>query len=292
VASGWTFRGGWAVLVALAVTSVAWAQRPNAPARKNAPAPKSEQAERDFSQLPTFQVVRVLDANSLVVMVNGEMQTVRLIGVETPLAASGISKLARTRLSKESAQYLNTLLQGKAIYVEQEPGQPQMDDNGRALAYVYRAPDGLLVNQDMIAQGHGKASPQRNYSMFDAFQGEEQQAKAGKLGIWADPAAPEPETFLVLQGSKKYHRQGCRLVTKGATAITQADVKAKKLEPCLVCKPDQPVAAKAKAAAKTTTQQVRKKRQYQSQAEQRRLLDENVGPFIPAPGDGGGTLPY
>jgi micrococcal nuclease len=308
VTSGRTLRGGCAVLVALGVTTAAWAQQPKMPkagaGTALAPDAKGKQRSgRDFSQLPKYQVVRVVDGGSMAVMIDGQAQTVRLIGVENTPAVPGAGKDARDRVGKQAAQYMTEQLQNKAVYLEPEkPGQTQTDTAGRVLAYVYRAPDGLFVNQELIAQGHARATAKNDFRLFDAFQAEEQKAKAGKLGVWAGAATESAtaataktkdddsssETFYYVRGSKKYHREGCRVAGRGASALTLADVKAKKLEPCAVCKPDQP--AQAKATTTTAAPKGRTKKRFQSQADQRRMLDNEFLNLDPTAGGGGGGV--
>jgi micrococcal nuclease len=308
VASGRTFRCALAVLVlvSLTFTATARAQRPSAPAAKAATPPNAEQPARDLSQLPSFKVVRVVDAANIVVMMDPGPQAVRLIGIDSPQTAPGLAKDVRDRLGKEAAQRLTGLIQGKPVYLEsEEPGQYQTDAAGNVQAYIYRNPDGLFLNQELVTQGLARASAKHNYRLFDAFQASEQTARAGKLGLWAEPpAAPaaktkasasavkdvQPDTFVVMPGSKKYHRESCRLVANGGTSVTLAEAKEKKLEPCLVCKPGQ--AAPAAKAGAATTVQIPKKKRYQSQDAQRKMLDQSIGNIDPTAGGEIFPAPY
>jgi micrococcal nuclease len=274
--------------------------------------------------MPSYPVLRVLDGVTLLLTIDSKPRTVRLIGVDLPQVA-GPSSSAGADPAKQAAQFLSKIVQGKSVYLEADPGQPRLDSTGKMAAYIYRAPDGLLLNQELISQGQGRASTRRDFRLYQAFQSAEQEAKTSQVGLWANSAAaasasktttkpqagpaptrstqatvtgktpkgekaeePETETVVVLRGSKKYHREGCRLVTKGASSITLAEAKDKKLEPCKVCKPDQPVT--------TTTAGKSKKKRYQSQAEQRKMLDQSLGTFdagIGAGGGGGGAAsPY
>jgi endonuclease YncB( thermonuclease family) len=307
VADGRPFRGGLAVLVALGVATVAWAQKPAAKTAQPVPTPTGERSApaRDFSGAPSYKVLRIVDGTSFVVNFDTQPLTVKLIGVENPQAVSSQPKDVRDRLEKQSLQHTTDLLQGKAVYLEQEQGQPPLDSAGRTLVYAYRAPDGLFVNQDLIAKGQGRVSPRRTFRLFDTFRSEEQKARAAKVGLWADSADSSaakskdedekdagPESLVVVRGSKKYHRQSCRLAAKGAKPVTAAEVKDKKLEPCQVCKPEQATAEKSNGAK---TAQKPKKRRYQSQADQRKMLDDAFSTIPPpgtSPGAGVPVSPY
>ena len=54
---------------------------------------------------------------------------------------------------KEAPHFLNNLIKGEQVYVESKPNE-KTDKYGRALYYVYRAPDGLFVNHKIVRLGH------------------------------------------------------------------------------------------------------------------------------------------
>jgi len=58
---------------------------------------------------------------------------------------------------KEASCFTTNLLKGERIYLRYEGEKPTTDKYGRLLAYVYRAPDGLFVNAEIIRQGYGHA---------------------------------------------------------------------------------------------------------------------------------------
>jgi len=55
----------------------------------------------------------------------------------------------------------------------------------------------------------------------------------------AQQGQPKEQTVYVTKTGKKYHRASCRYLSKGKTAVSLSDAKAKGLTPCSVCKPPQ-----------------------------------------------------
>lgn len=301
-----------------------WAQRPSRGGAREAAKDRGrggdqdkgrEKTPKEFQNEPSYKVLKVVNGGTLVAMIEMEQATVKLFGVQFG--------------GSESTQALTDLLKGKEIFLQFEPNAPKQDvASGAYIAYVFRAPDGLPVNQEMIAKGFAGTVPQMTFSKLEAFQAAEKKAKDAKLGLWAGfggaakkaaakpaekgaeekAAAAEPakeeasaadegaEKVYILKTSKRYHREGCKLLTKTATAVTLAEVKGK-YTACPVCKPDKPVttagAAKDKAGAPTTTVAKPKKRRYTSQAEQRQMLNQaDFGGFDPSGGGGGIGPPY
>ena len=93
----------------------------------------------------------------------------------------------------------------------------------------------------------------KQYSKDAALAKAETDAKEAKKGLWADPNPtapwdyrrgktaenPDPEKandVFVTTSGKKYHRDGCKFLSKSKLPITLEDAR-KKYEPCSVCNP-------------------------------------------------------
>jgi hypothetical protein len=74
---------------------------------------------------------------------------------------------------------------------------------------------------------------------MDDFRQAEREAREKGLGLWgADPAPSKPsvdEVVYITKTGTKYHRAGCRALSKSATAIRLAEVGTR--QPCAVCDP-------------------------------------------------------
>ncbi len=205
----------------------------------------------DFAGQTACPVVKVLAGNEVVVQRDGQPVTVRLIGAYVP-QTDPAAEQARTFTAR--------LLEGESVYLESEPDWPQPDSTGRIWAYVYRAPDGLLVNLELVRQGYARVSaggPFRHQSLMEAY---ERLARQNHKGLWSRPGAEsrpssdstgpaagrssgprEPPTgeivVYVTQHGRKYHRKDCQYVKSGAKAISLKEAKQQGLEPCSKCKP-------------------------------------------------------
>ena len=124
-------------------------------------------------------VRRILDP---ILALGGEETTVRLIGVDTPETKHPDKPVQR--YGPEAALFLTNLLKGERAFLEYESGS-RTGKYGRTIAYLYRAPDGLFVNAEIVRQGYGrvyKAAPFKHRKPFDHH---ERRAKQIGKGLWA-----------------------------------------------------------------------------------------------------------
>src|SRR5712672_2742360 len=110
---------------------------------------------RDFSASEACAVVRIVDGDTAVLLLDGKSTTVRLIGVDT--AETVDPRKPVDAYGKEASRFLTNLLEGESVYIEYEPTGSHFDMYGRTLAYLYRAPDGLFVNLEIVREGYGHA---------------------------------------------------------------------------------------------------------------------------------------
>jgi len=138
----------------------------------------------DFSTVEASAVSRVIDGDTIVVQVVGKDTTVRLIGVDTPETVH--PRKPQQPYGREASLFLTNLLKGEGVYLFSARQGPKTDRYGRTLAYVYRAPDGLFVNAEIIRQGYGIAYldfpfvERKRFTQLQAF------AKRAGKGMWQD----------------------------------------------------------------------------------------------------------
>lgn len=118
-------------------------------------------------------------------------------------------------------------------------------------AFLYRMPDGLFLNYELIRQGWARAASRPAHAHRDAFRTVEQRARALHKGCWA-PAAPTPSKersaassapaegdqliVYVTKSGKKYHLASCQHAKQATKSLTVAEAR-KSYEPCRQCKP-------------------------------------------------------
>jgi micrococcal nuclease len=115
-----------------------------AAARSPDPAPSAP------SSSSSGRVTRVVDGDTIHVMVGGRDEKVRYIGVDTP---ESVKPGTPVQCFAERASAFNTrLVAGERVRLVRDA--EERDRYGRLLAYVYRARDGLFVNATLVTGGY------------------------------------------------------------------------------------------------------------------------------------------
>lgn len=130
----------------------------------------------------TGRVTKVIDGDTIRVRLGSTMETVRLIGVNTP-ETKAPNKPVECFGPEASARTHELLPDGTVVRLERD--QTTRDRYGRLLAYVHRVSDGLFVNLSLVAEGYGRAMPFDDTPMFHAqFADAELAARNARLGLW------------------------------------------------------------------------------------------------------------
>ncbi len=125
-------------------------------------------------------VTRVVDAVTLYADVNGQIETVRYLGVRVPLIEDPIYG---TRPYAVAAREANRrLVEARWIYLLFD-GQPR-DAHGRLRAWVWR--DGLFVNGSLVHSGWAVPTV-TDLSLVEYFGNLEIGARQGGRGLWRSP---------------------------------------------------------------------------------------------------------
>jgi micrococcal nuclease len=210
---------------------------------------------KDFTGTPTCEILSVRAGNLLVARVDGAETTIRLIGTYVPQNGPA---------ADEARAFTARLLQGESVYLEYDPNWPRRDRDDRLWAYVYRAPDGLFVNLELVREGFARISSAELFVHEPLLRAYERVARRAQKGLWSPraaqaedpptsrpapevatrPATPAPDgsadaQVYVTKSGKKYHRKDCQFVKDGATAMTVKQAQAQGLTPCSRCKPPQ-----------------------------------------------------
>lgn len=76
------------------------------------------------------------------------------------------------------------MLIGEFVYLEYDDNIPEQDEDGQTVAYVYRAPEGLLINLEVIRQGFGLTPTEYQFEEQQTFRTYEEKAQTDGKGIW------------------------------------------------------------------------------------------------------------
>ncbi len=129
-----------------------------------------------------YQVLRVIDGDTLLLEVDGEEKRIRLIGVDTPESLNP-DESKNTEQGKIASQFTKELMADVSVFLEYDV---QREDNyGRTLAYVY-TDRGKTMLQDLLLEA-GMATTmtiQPNSKYADRFYAEMARARENKTGFW------------------------------------------------------------------------------------------------------------
>ena len=203
----------------------------------------------DFTGDTAYKVVRVIDGDTVKIDYNGKATNVRLIGVDTPETVHPNKPVEA--YGKEASNFTKNLLLGESVYLRFDIDKT--DKYGRLLAYLYRAPDGLFVNLEIVRQGYGHAYTQFPFKHMELFRYYGNRARTVGKGLYGAPKAGIDAVSSGSEGSsavesesggevyrtrtgKKYHREGCTSLSRSKIPISLTEAK-QKYSPCGRCNP-------------------------------------------------------
>jgi micrococcal nuclease len=129
-----------------------------------------------------YEVVEVIDGDTVRVKKNGWEESVRLIGIDTPEVASPYEK--EECFGPEASQNTKQLLEGKEVKLVSDPAVPDKDKYGRLLRYVFLPDRQGSINAQLISQGFALYYPYQPFEYMDDFALLEKQAREGEKGLW------------------------------------------------------------------------------------------------------------
>lgn len=182
-------------------------------------------------------VLRVVDGDTVVVRLNARETTIRLVGVDTPETVHPNKPVEA--FGKQASAFTHELLDGRTVRVVFPPDHERQDRYGRTLAYLYRQPDGLFVNLEIVKQGYGHAYTRFPFDQMEAFRAAEGEARAARRGLWADqePVEASGPTVHITPSGNKYHRAGCPSAGRNPQAVPLSQALAEGYQPCARCAP-------------------------------------------------------
>jgi micrococcal nuclease len=157
------------VLLIVVLTQSGWLQNSTQTALQNNPG--------------LYSINHYVDGDTIAVNMNGNVETVRFIGVDTPethkpntpVQCFGPDAAAHTKA--EISKF------GK-VRLQADPLDTNRDVYGRLLRYIY-LPDGTLLDKEIIQSGYGFAYLNFPFSKKAEFATAGQTAMDSKVGLWA-----------------------------------------------------------------------------------------------------------
>lgn len=132
-----------------------------------------------------LQVARIVDGDTVRVIIRGREEPVRLMGINTP---ETVHPTKQEQCGGKNASLFMSAHSGKKLrfeFLEAEFGGLKVDQNGRLLAYMY-AENGEMLNLALIQKGLAREyTHDGKYPHRDAFKTAQANAQKNRLGIWA-----------------------------------------------------------------------------------------------------------
>jgi micrococcal nuclease len=150
------------IIVALALLSIFWPQLTG----------KSiSNSNQDYQKEPAI-VTRVVDGDTIHVKINGEEETIRLLGINTPEHDQPYYQ--------EAKDFLKNIIENKSVELERD--LTDTDKYDRKLRYVFYKDD--LVNVDLVQQGFAPTFMLDGLKYIDKFNAAQDYAIKNNLRLW------------------------------------------------------------------------------------------------------------
>ncbi|MDE0301445.1 MAG: thermonuclease family protein [Candidatus Poribacteria bacterium] len=141
--------------------------------------PSKGSIAENFSRDTTYPVVKVVDGDTIKIEYEGRVESVRLIGVDTPETVHPTKPVEP--YGPAASAFTTNLLAGESVYLRF--GEERRDGYGRMLAYVFRASDCFFVNLELVCRGYGRITL-FEHKYTERFQRCQDQAQEDRKGLW------------------------------------------------------------------------------------------------------------
>jgi micrococcal nuclease len=136
--------------------------------------------------LEEAQIIKVVDGDTISVMLDGKKQTIRIIGIDTPETVDPRKPVQC--YGKAASDRAKELLSNKTVWLESDPSQGNMDKYGRLLRYVFiKGSDDYGLGAILEGYAHEYTYSQP-YKYQEEYKKAENAAKNAQVGLWADEA--------------------------------------------------------------------------------------------------------
>lgn len=138
-------------------------------------------SNNNLSFFQNNQVVKVIDGDTFEVYIDGKIEKVRMIGINTPETVDPRKPVEC--FGKEASYKLKELLAGKVVVLEEDKSQDSYDKFNRALRYVYLNEEN--INKKMILEGYAfEYTYKKPYKYQKEFKQAEKNAYEKNIGLW------------------------------------------------------------------------------------------------------------
>lgn len=131
------------------------------------------------------QVLRVIDGDTIEVLLNEKKEKIRVIGINTPEVVD--PRKAVECFGKEASSFAKQILEGQTVILESDLSQQERDKYGRLLRYIFV--NNIDFGKRMIAEGYAyEYTYDSPYKYQLEYKNAESEASEQKLGLWKNEA--------------------------------------------------------------------------------------------------------
>jgi len=128
-----------------------------------------------------FEVINVADGDTIDVLMSGNIESVRFIGIDTP--ETHHPDIGEQCFGQEATDSLNSLITDK-VQLVMDPDSTNRDRYGRLLRFVYNQ-DGVFLNLEQVRRGYAFATTSFRHSLMQVFVTAELLASHENVGVWS-----------------------------------------------------------------------------------------------------------
>ena len=145
-----------------------------------------------------YEVVRVVDGDTVILNIDGKKTRVRLIGIDTPESVA-MDESRNVKQGKTASEYTKQLLENKKVRLEYDDEKQDVYD--RKLGYLFL--DDEFINEKLLKEGMAKLyTKTTNQKYSERLKKAEQYARDNKKGFWKDFYVNDPNLYIKYTDSK------------------------------------------------------------------------------------------
>lgn len=137
--------------------------------------------------LEAATIIKVVDGDTITVNLNGQNQTIRIIGINTPETVD--PRKAVECFGIEASNQAKEFFKAKnyQVFLEKDDGQGERDKYQRLLRYVFTDDGNVDYGLVMISGGYAYEYTYNNpYKYQISYKKAQQEAEANRRGLWAN----------------------------------------------------------------------------------------------------------
>ena len=142
----------------------------------------SKNAKDSITTPGYYKITSVIDGDTIEVNMDGTIERVRLIGVDTPETQEPDNPVEC--FGEAASNFAHQLMDAKSVRLEGDTINTNRDRYKRLLRYAYLN-DGTFINAEIIKQGYGFAYLNFPFTKSDEFANYQNEAQKAARGLWA-----------------------------------------------------------------------------------------------------------